>query len=250
MNGLGALVKKEFKEQYRTHRILVVAMVFAIFGLAGPLLVKFLPLLMKVSGEAIPQLPPPEAIDALTNFSSMMVQVGIVVAVMVGMGAVANEVKHGTAVMTLSKPVSPAAFVTAKLVSVSATFLIALAVAAGLCFFCTTRLIGGVNTAAFLQFNLLFALHLLFSLALTLLFSCLFRSSLAAGGLAIGVVIGQSMLSGMPFIGEYLPGKLLGWGTNLLVGISQTHWASVGVTAVLVVLAIYLGQRSLKSKEI
>ncbi len=251
MTGLGALLKKEFKEQYRTHRILIVGAVFAVFGLAAPLLIKFLPELVKLSGEATAaQLPVPTATESFTNFASFMVQLGMVVAVMVGMGAVANELRLGTAAMTLSKPVSRAAFVTAKLITITSTFLLALSVASALCLFYTTQLIAHADASAFLQFNLLFALHLVFALALTLFFSCLFKSSLAAGGLSIAVIIGQSMMSGMPFIGSYLPGKLLAWGTNLLAGVTQTYWPAVGVTVVLIVLAVYLGQRALKTKEI
>ncbi len=251
MTGIGALLRKEFKEQYRTHRILIVGAVFAIFGLAAPLLIKFLPELIKLSGEAMPaQLPVPTATESFTNFASFMIQLGMVVAVMVGMGAVSNELRHGTAVITLSKPVSTAAFVTAKLISVSSTFVLALSLASALCYIYTTQLIEHSEAATFLQFNLLLALHLVFSLAVTLFFSCLFKSSLAAGGMAIAVIIGQSMMSGMPFIGNYLPGKLLGWGTNLLAGATQTYWPTVGVTVGLIVLAVFLGQRALKTKEI
>jgi len=251
MTGLRALLKKEFKEQFRTHKLLIVLAVFAVFGLAAPLLVAFSPQLIKLAGDAnTASLPPPTAVQAFTNFASFMIQVGMVVAVMVAMGAVANELRVGTAVITLSKPVSRAAFVLAKLISVSTTFILALAVAAGLCFFYTNRLIQSPDGTAFLQFNLLFGLHLLFSLAVTLLFSCLFKSALAAGGLAVATIIGQSFMSGMPFIGNYLPGKLLGWGSNLLVGISQNQWPAVGVTIGLTVLAVYLGQRVLKTREI
>ena len=40
------LLRKELREQWRTHRILVVAAVLSLFGLLGPLSVKYLPLIM------------------------------------------------------------------------------------------------------------------------------------------------------------------------------------------------------------
>lgn len=249
MTGLTALLKKEFTEQYRTHRLLIVIAVFALFGLGIPLMLKFLPEIVKLSGDAI-QIPPPTAIDTFNSFASTIGQLGVVVAVMVAMGAVANELRHGTAVTTLSKPVSRGAFVTAKLVAISFTFLLALSVAASFCFFYTTGLIGEANAAAFLQFNLLTGLFLVFCLAITVFFSCLFKSSLAAGGLAITFIISQTMMTSLPVIGNYLPAKLLAWGAAIIAGQAQPYWGAIGVTVALTVLAVYLGQHFLKNREI
>ena len=206
---------------------------------------------MKLSGETIQiQVSAPTAVQSFTEFAGTIGQIGIVVAVLVGMGIVANELRHGTAVMTLSKPVSRAAFVSAKLTAISLTFLMALAVAASFCFFYTDWLIEDITAMAFFQSNLLLGLFLLFCLAVTVLFSCLFRNSLAAGGIAIAVVISQMMMSGIPVIGDYLPGKLLEWGTGIITGIGQSYWWALGVTIAFMVLAVYLGQYSLKRREI
>jgi len=166
------------------------------------------------------------------------------------MGMVANELRNGTAVITLSKPVSRAAFVSAKLSAISLTFLLSLALAAVCCFVYTIWLIEDASIITFIQLFLLLGLFLVFCLAITVLFSCLFKSSLAAGGLAIAVIIGQIMLSGVPVIGDYLPGKLLEWGTNTVTGIDQSYWWAAGITVALIILAVYLGQYSLKRREI
>ena len=251
MKGFVTLLKKELREQYRTHRLLIVIAIFALFGIGTPLLLKFLPEILKLSGETIQiQVSAPTAVQSFTEFAGTIGQIGIVVAVLVGMGIVANELRHGTAVMTLSKPVSRAAFVSAKLTAISLTFLMALAVAASFCFFYTDWLIEDITAMAFFQSNLLLGLFLLFCLAITVLFSCLFRNSLAAGGIAIAVVISQMMMSGIPVIGDYLPGKLLEWGTGIITGIGQSYWWALGVTIAFMVLAVYLGQYSLKRREI
>jgi ABC-2 type transport system permease protein len=127
---------------------------------------------------------------------------------------------------------------------------VSLTVAAACCFIYTIWLIEDVSIITFLQLYLLLVLFLVFCLAITVLFSCFFKSSLAAGGLAIAVIIGQIMLSGVPVIGDYLPGKLLEWGTGIVTGFSQSYWWAAGITAALIVLAVYLGQYSLKRREI
>jgi ABC-2 type transport system permease protein len=90
----------------------------------------------------------------------------------------------------------------------------------------------------------------MFCLAVTVLFSSLFKSSLAAGGISIAIIITQALFSGLPAIGDYLPGKLLSWGTNLLSGTGESYWWALVITLVLIGLCLYLAQRVLKTKEI
>ncbi len=251
MSGFVALLKKELKEQYRTHRFLIVGAIFTLFGIGTPLMLKFLPEILKLSGENLQiTFTPPTAVQSFTEFAGTFGEIGIVVAVLVGMGMVANELRNGTAVITLSKPVSRAAFVSAKLTAISLTFLAALTVAAACCSIYTIWLIEDANIIPFIQLYFLLGLFLVFCLAITVLFSCLFKSSLAAGGFAIAVIIGQIMLSGVPVIGDYLPGKLLNWGTGIITGIDQNYWWAAGITVVFIIMAVYLGQYSLKRREI
>jgi ABC-2 type transport system permease protein len=251
MTGFTALLKKEIKEQWRTHRFLIVGVIFTFFGIGTPLLLKFLPEILKLSNETMQiEIPAPTAVQTFTEFSGNFSQIGEIVAVLVGMGVVANELKNGTAVTTLSKPVSRAAFVTSKFVAISLTFLTALTIAALFCFFYTNGLIESADGLAFLELNLLLGFFLVFSLAVTVLFSCVFKSALAAGGVAIAAILSLTLMANLPVVGEYLPGKLVGWGTSIVSGTGESYWWALGITAVLTVMAIYLGQYFLKRKEI
>jgi len=250
MSGFGALFKKEILEQLRTHRLLVVAGIFLFFGLATPLLLKYLPQIIQLSGEQVPvEIPAPTSPQSLAEFAGTIGQLGILMAVLVAMGMVANELRQGTAVMTLSKPVSRAAFVWAKLAAVSITFVVSLALASLFCFGYTVWLIGPTTALPFLQLNLLLALFLVFCLSVTVFFSSFFKSSLPAGGLAIAVLIAQAVLGTVPGLGNFLPARLLSWGTDLVNGRETTYWGAIAVTAVLVILCAYLAQRTLKNKE-
>ena len=151
--------------------------------------------------------------------------------------------------MTLSKPVKTASFVTAKLVAVSLTFLATMAVASALCYAYTAWLIGPADVVRFIGLNLLVGLFLVFCLAVTLLFSSLFRSSLAAGGVALGTLVGQGVLSTLPLFGQFMPGKLLGWGNSLVAGGNDTYWGSLAITVVLIPLCVYLATMALDKKE-
>jgi ABC-2 type transport system permease protein len=251
MTGLIPLLKKEIKEQFRTYRLLIVGGIFLFFGITTPILLKFLPELVKLAGEQIPvEIPPPTAIQSLVEYAGTIGQLGVLVTVLIAMGSIANELRYGTAVMVLSKPVTRAAFVSAKFIAMSLTFLVSLIAASLFCFFYTVWIIGPADAQAFLGLNLLLGLFMLFCLAVTLLFSSLFRSSLAAGGLALALLIAQAGISVVPAIGKYMPGKLLSWGTALLTGSGESSWWALAVTVVVIGLCLYSAQRLLKNRDL
>jgi ABC-2 type transport system permease protein len=251
MSGLGPLLKKEIKEQIRTHRLLIVAGIFLFFGITTPLLLKYLPEIIKLSGEQVPvAIPAPTAIQSLVEYAGTMSQLGILIAVLIAMGSIASELRQGTAVMTLSKPVSRAAYVNAKLIAMSLTFLIGLAAASLFCFAYTVWLIGPTAALPFLQLNLLLGLFLIFCLSVTVLFSSIFRSSLAAGGLAIALLIAQALLATIPRVGDFFPAKLLTWGSNLVNGQGESFVWALAVTLIIILVCAYFAQRILKNKEL
>ncbi len=250
MKGLLPLLKKEIKEQFKTYRFLVLVSVFLFFGLTTPITLKYLPEIIKLAGEQLEiNFPPPTAIEALLSYSGDISQIGVFVIVLVAMGSIANELQRGTALMVLSKPVSRLAFVTSKLLAVSFTAICSLAVASAVCFGYTVWLIGGADVSDYIGMNIMVGLFMVFSIATTLLFSSLFRSSLAAGGVALGVIIGQAILTALPKVGDFMPGQLLGWGNNILTG-GDTYWWAMVVAIVLIVLFVYLAQQSLSNRDI
>ncbi len=251
MTGLIPLLKKEIMEQLRTYKLLIVGCLFLFFGLTTPVMLKYLPQILELAGGAGMgiDIPPPTAIQSLAEYTSTIGQIGVFVAVLTAMGSIANELKNGTAVITLSKPVSRAAFVNAKLIAISLTFLGSLAAGSLVCYGYTAWLIGKADVSAFVSQNLLLGLFLIFCLAITLMFSSLFKSSLAAGGIAIASIVSQGIVSAIPRIGDYFPGKLLSWGNLLLEGGGKSYWPALGITVVITIASIWLAQRWLRTKD-
>ncbi len=253
MKGLLALLKKELKEQLRTNRLVIVSGVFLFFGLSTPLMIKYLPELIKMAGESgmAIEFPPPTAIQAMAEYTSTMIQFGALIAVLIAMGAVAKERESGTAALTLSKPVGYPAFITAKFEAMGVTTLVAALLGGLACFGYTYFLFEGAPVAGFLYQNLLMLLYLLLTIAITIYFSSLFKSQLAAGALGLVTVIVLTLLSGLPWVGKYLPGELVSWGNALLAGEpGGAAWWAVLVTIGLIVLSLYLAWTNLKKKEI
>jgi ABC-2 type transport system permease protein len=251
MTGLMPLLKKEIMEQLRTYKLVIVASIFLFFGITTPIMLKYLPQILKLAGTSGLEInvPPPTAIQSLAKYTSTIGQTGVFVAVLMAMGSIANEIRQGTAVITLSKPVSRAAFVNAKLIAISLTFLLSLVAASLACYGYTAWLIGGADPLAFAVQVLLLGLFLIFCIAITLMLSSLFKSSLAAGGISLAFIVAQGILSAIPRIGDVFPGKLLSWGDLLLAGGGKSYWPALGITVVTTIVCIWLAQRWLRYKD-
>jgi ABC-2 type transport system permease protein len=249
--NFAVLFKKEITEHFKTYKLLIVVAVLLLFGLSAPLLIKFLPEILRLSGEQITiQLPEFGARDAVQSYIGNLSQIGLVVAVLIAMSSIAQERERRTAVMTLSKPVGFGAFITAKLAALALTFGTGLVLGAFGCYLYTVVFLGNFSGSDFLVINLLAAFYLLFCISLTVMYSAFFRSQLAAGGLALVSLIVLASISGVPVIGQYLPNALMGWANDLTMGNRANAWPALIVTAALIVASMLIGWQVLKRKEI
>ena len=251
MIGFKTLFKKEWSEGIRTYRFFIVGGVFILFGMTTPILLKYLPQLIALSGENIGiDVPPPTAVQSLTEYIGTMLQFGILSAILVGMGAIASERERGTAAMTLSKPVSRSAFILAKLCALSLSFVIALAVASAGAFFYTDLLIEPGNLSGFIAASSLLALFFIFAIALTLYFSSLFKSAMAAGALSLATILGLAAVTNLPWVGDFMPGRLTGWSNALISGSPGYQWWAVVATVLYIAVLVWLAKLSLDKKEL
>lgn len=241
------LLSKELTEQWRTYRFLVVAVVFVVFaGLLSPVTAKLAPEILKsltvsagqTSQTISIQLPEPTAADAVAQFLKNLTQIGVIAMILVAMGTVALERERGTAATVLSKPVSRLSFLLAKFTALTLSLVTSLALAAVACYYYTVVLFGSQDAGTFLQVSLLAALYLWVLLAVTFFCSALFKSQIAAGGLAFGVYVGLSFLSIVPQIKDYLPGALIEGAGKLSLGAPAD--VSLAVAVSLAVVAICL----------
>jgi ABC-2 type transport system permease protein len=252
MKGFAPLFKKEIREQFKLYRLVIVCGILLVFALQAPLTIKYTPEILKSARESamLSLLPPATATQSLGSYASYLGPVGALIAVLIAMGCIANELKSGTAVLTLSKPVSRSAFVTTKLLAMSLTFIVSLTIASSVCLGYTVWLIQGTAVLPFVGLNLTAGLFLVFCLSVTVFFSSLFKSSLAAGGIALGVIIFQGIIGTIPVIGKYMPGKLLDWGINLLNGSDLSYWWALGITVAAIGASMYFAQHLLKKRDL
>jgi len=240
MNFVAAL-RKEWLEQWRTYRLLVVGVVLVVFGLLSPLFAKYTPEIIKLipNGEAIAQLiPTPTAMDAVTQYIKNISQFGVILALLLTMGAVALEKDKGTAAMMLVKPLPRGTFLVAKFTALALMFAVTIAIAGAACYYYTWLLFSALDVPRWLALNGLMLLFVLVYVALTLFCSVVTKSQTVAGGLALCLLFILWLIGSIPGLGEYLPGQLIAWGGGLMAGKAEAFWPALWASVGIIVAAL------------
>jgi ABC-2 type transport system permease protein len=226
--------RKEMLEQWRTRRLLVVAAVFTIFGMASPLLARFTPELMKSIPDMPPELlaaiPAPTMADAVAQYVKNMSQFGILLAILMSMGVVVQEKERGTAVMMLTHPVPRFTFLLAKFCALALVFCLSLCLAGLGCWYYTLLLFEALPWGAFAALNGMMLVVFLVYAALTLLCSTLARTQGASAGLAFAGLLLVAGVGSLPRLGKFFPGQLFNWGTSLALGVNDPAWAALWIS--------------------
>jgi len=244
--------RKEWLELIRNYRLLVVAIVLVFFGLTSPVLAKFTPELITLipTGGISIQMPPPTVMDAIGQYIKNMAQFGIILALLLSMGAVAQEKDKGTAAMMLVKPLPRSAFLGAKFLGLAAIFAITITAAGIACYYYTMLLFEAMNILHWLVLNLLIFVYVLVFVALTLFCSTITKSQAAAGGIALGLMVILGLIGAIPGLGKYLPGELITWGTRLMYGDTTTSWTAFGISVGLIVIPLLAAWLIFKNQEL
>jgi ABC-2 type transport system permease protein len=248
------LLVKEFREQWRTWKMIVFLAVFLITGIISPILAKYTPELLK----AIPNLPAglagiiptPTMADSLAQYLKNTEQFGVLLVILLTMGVMAQEKERGTAAMLLTKPVSRSLVILAKWLAGMTIVLAGLIVDGLACLAYTVVLFEALPFGTFWILNLFLLIYLGVYLTVALVASTLARSqSIAAAG-AFGGLIVLIILGSLPRVSDYMPGQLVNWGSSLVLKGDVTAWPALGVSAGIIILMLIIACLRFEREEI
>lgn len=252
----GTLLRKELLEQWRTRKVLVVLVVFMLIGLSSPLLARFTSELLKsVPGaeQFADLIPEPQTADSVGQYVKNLTQFGFIIAILLGMGAIAGERERGTAAMILSKPAPRWAFVLAKFDAQAIVYFVALLLAGLSAWFYTGLLFEtGLDLGPFLFGNLLLWVWLLAYVAAVLLGSATGRTTLIAAGL--GLLFSVVLLIGgaFPQAAALLPSGLLSWISQLGIPDPQpvNGWGALAGSLVVILFCLVTAIGMVERQEV
>ena len=199
MTGLGAFLRKEFTEIWRTWRLWVIPGMMLFFGVTSPIIAVVTPMLMRSVAAGQPgtviQMPSPNANDASAQFLKSLSQIVLIAVVITGAGSVSGERASGTAILALTKPLSRAAFIVAKIVSQIMHVGVATALGTAVCLTVTAIVFDRSNAARLVPTVALWLLYAALLIVVMTLFSAAFRSRGAAAGAGLGFYFLTLLLS-------------------------------------------------------
>jgi len=207
-----SMLRLEWEQGWRSYRLTSLLIVAVFFALLDPPSVKYMPQLLEQLGGGF-QIIAPEPTPAMSyiNYLGDLSQLGALVAIIIAMGAVAQERDRGVTGWILATPVRRAQYLGAKVIVLLAGIAGAAAAGSALCYAYTGTLIGWPDPVGAAAAALDVGVYVLFVGQATLAASSLFRSQYAAGGMGIGVMFGTWLLGvllGRTAIGSYLPNHL------------------------------------------
>ena len=249
------LLAKEFREQWRTWKMIVFLAVFLITGIISPVLAKYTPELLK----SIPNLPAgladfipaPTVADSVAQYLKNTEQFGILLVILLTMGVMAQEKERGTAAMLITKPVSRSAVILAKWLTGMTILLAGLIVDGIACLAYTFVLFEPLPFGAFWIMNLLLFVTLGVYLSVALMASTLARSQTIAAAGAFGGLVVLIILGSLPRVSDYMPGQLANWGSSLVLkGDITPAWPALGIAAGIILLALLIACWHFEREEI
>ena len=210
MTGFWALARKEVLEQRRTWRFLALVGIFTALAILISV-IAFIVTEVREEPQGVQ-----EARDLLEGFGFATTGLGTLLAIIVAMGSLAAERDSGTAAMTLSKPVTRAAFVTSKFLGLVFAVFAALAVGSAVMYILTLILFDDGGLGRFAAFMAIIGVYLVFIASISFFWSAMFTRQLLAGGLALVLFIAQQPLQAIPHTDRYLPIHTAQWAFSFM----------------------------------
>lgn len=256
MKSLLSFMKKEFLEAARTGKIIILILLFVLFGIMNPAIAKLTPQLMEMMSDTIAEsglIITDVQVDAMTSWTQFFknLPVALIVFVLIFSDIFTKEYKSGTLLLVLTKGLSRYKVVLAK----ALLLLLLWTLGYGLCFAVTY----GYNAYFWdnsIADNLFSAaavwwLFGIWVICLAVLFSSLLRNNTGVCLCTGGTALLSYLLSMIPKVKGYSPAMLVNAG-SLLSGAkgSAAYIKAIVIAAVSGVICIAVSIPVMNKKQL
>jgi ABC-2 type transport system permease protein len=242
----------EMLRVWRTRRLIALAAIFLIVGLGNPVLVYYLPDLLKGAGDGIRiTLTRQTPADGIAGFAQSVAQLGTLVVVIVTAATLSIDARPGLAEFYRTRLRRPTRLVLPRYLTITGAAVAAFAVGTLGAWYETTILLGHISLADLAAGSALEALWLCFVTSVVAACTSVIRSVLGAVGSAVALLLALDVLGAAPALSSWMPTRLAESVADLTgpqPGGNIWHGALIAglVTAALISLAVNrIGQREL-----
>jgi ABC-2 type transport system permease protein len=239
MSLFGVLAAKEMRELLKTLRVIILPAVFLFFGVAGPGVIRLLPVLLEntaAEGFDIP-LPDLGPADGFGQFLELARQMGLLAVVIVYMGIVAGERRDGILATMFVKPIPRHVYLTSRWLVNGVYTLLSFLLGAAIALVYTLILLGRIDIGDAIAATALYSTYVVLVFSWTTFFSAWMKSPPAAAGLSVLPLFIFPVVGVLwEPLGEYGPYGAVAAGTavlGMLGTVPESIPASAVVSAVL-----------------
>ena len=252
MSEFNVLLHKEFLEAWRSWKFLWIPLVFALLGMSDPLINYYMMDVLNAVGNlpegfaiTMPDLAPADLLQASIGQFQM---IGLLVLIGAFVGTISKERANGMATLLYIRPISFAAYFMSKYVVMSTIGLISIVAGFTASVYYTIVLYGKFEVTMLLASFITYFVWLLFVLAITLLMSAAFKTTVATAGAFIIIFGGQIIDAIVGIFWTVTPWKLPGYGVQLIRGTMEKsdYWWSIVLTVLLLLICIIIGIIAMK----
>lgn len=232
------LIKKEYLEYLRNHKLFILSTVFIIMGIMNPLIAKMTPWLIEQFVNDIPiQIPEPSIIDSWIQFFKNIGQIALIIFVIMFSNCINLEITQGTLINLLTKGLKRHAVIISKFVSLSllwsSLYLISALITWAYNYYYFSGTIDNLPIAL-----LTLWLFGIFIIALIILGNVLIKNNY--GGL---LIVGLFMIMGLFFNGfnilnDYNPVILFTSSNTIMTNSTITCMPNIIITIILTIFAL------------
>lgn len=256
MKSLVAFIKKEWMDLLRSGRLMILLVIFLLFGIMNPAIAKLTPWLMEMMSESMEQsgiMVTEVTVDAMTSWTQFLknIPMGLIAFVLISSNLFTKEYSAGTLILVLTKGLCRYKVVVAKAFTLIFTW--------SLCYWMCFGVTYGYNAYFWdnsvahnlMEVVIFYWIVGVFTVALMVLFSAVFSTGTGVL-LGTGGIFMASYLVGMvPKIAKYLPTKLMGT-SGLLAGTEEVadFGGALTVTIIITVMAFVLSVPILNKKKL
>lgn len=256
MRAFLAFMKKEWMEQLRSSRLIILTIIFVMFGIMNPAIAKLTPWLFEVMAESLEEsgmVVTTVEVDAMTSWVQFFknVPMALIVFVLMQSNIFTKEYQSGTLVLALTKGLHRYKVVLSK-----AAVLILMWTLFYWMHFGITYVYNDYFWDNSIAKNLLFSVTCwwifgLWTIALQVLFSTIASANTGVLVGTGGVVFGLYMVSLLPKLTKYLPTLLMD-GNSLIYGAKdvEDYTIALGITCVTAIIGIVVSVPVLNKKRI
>lgn len=237
MRQLIAFIKKEFTEQMRTGRLLILGAVFLIVGIMSPALAKLTPKLLEMVAEQdstfkIDLITEVSAIDSFDQFYKN-ISMALIIFVIMQASIFTKEYSSGTLLLSLTRGMKRSRVIIAKTLTLVAVWTVCYALSCGVCYGYTVYFWDVSAVPDVFKATVLWWVYGLWYIALAVFFSTFISSATGVIACVGAFFLSGNILSMIPKIDKFLPTALSGAGSML-------HGANVEYMPALIVALVMI----------